>query len=242
MQQGYSQIATPEQMQASVTPPAVVNLTATITNHRTGTDGDMALPTPPAATCGVNPQVSDEEGGMGGRGRKRHPGGSKKSLRLVTVSLQEAKAFVAKFHRHHKPPCGHKFSIGVEKDGKLVGVAMCSRPACPQIAEDGRTLEVSRVATDGTKNVCSMLYAACARAAVALGYDKIQTYILVTEHGTSLKASGWLLDKAECGEGRGTRFHLCRRDGLHRQVAGHEAIPKQRWARQLRSPEAPKPG
>lgn len=185
--------------------------------------------------------VPDEEGGTEGRGRKRYAGGSRKSLRIVPVSLQEAKAFVAKVHRHHKPPCGHKFSVGVEQDGNLVGVAMCSRPACPQLAEDGKTLEVSRVATDGAKNACSILYAACARAAVALGYDKIQTYILVTEPGTTLKASGWSLDKEVCGDGRGTRFHLCRKDGLHRQVAGHEAIPKQRWARQLRSPEAAKP-
>jgi hypothetical protein len=159
------------------------------------------------------------------------------SLRLVPVSLQQAKSFVAEVHRHHKPPCGHKFSIGVELEGKLVGVAMCSRPACPQLAASGRTLEVSRVATDGTKNACSMLYSACARAAIELGYDKIQTYILITETGASLRATGWVLDKAACGDGRGTRFHLSRKDGLRRQVAGHEAVPKQRWARQLRSTE-----
>lgn len=52
-------------------------------------------------------------------------------------------------------------------------------------------LEVTRLCTDGTPNACSMLYAACARAAQAMGFYKIQTYILDTEPGTSLKAAGW---------------------------------------------------
>jgi hypothetical protein len=114
-----------------------------------------------------------------------------------------------------------------------MGVAMCSRPANPQIAALGTVLEVSRVATDGTKNACSMLYSACARAAQAMGYDKIQTYILVTEPGTTLKASGWILDKALSGDKRGTRFGKNRKDNLQRQEAGHEAIRKQRLARDL---------
>lgn len=156
------------------------------------------------------------------------------SLRIVSLTLKQAKELVAKLHRHHKPPLGHKFSIGVENNEILVGVAMCSRPACPQIAKEDHTLEVSRVATDGTKNACSMLYSACARAAQAMGYDKIQTYILVTEPGTTLKASGWNLDKELCGDNRGTRFHKNRKDGLQRQEAGHEAVRKQRWAKDLR--------
>jgi hypothetical protein len=61
------------------------------------------------------------------------------------MSLKTAKKYVAAIHRHHKPPLGHKFSIGCEVDGKLVGVAMCSRPANPQIAAKGNVLEVSRV-------------------------------------------------------------------------------------------------
>lgn len=36
-----------------------------------------------------------------------------------------------------------------------------------------------------------MLYSACARIAKDMGFEKIQTYILESEHGTSLKASGW---------------------------------------------------
>jgi len=57
--------------------------------------------------------------------------------------------------------------------------------------DDGWTLEVNRVATDGTRNACSMLYAACWRAAKAIGYRKLVTYTLPEEGGASLRAAGW---------------------------------------------------
>ncbi len=44
-----------------------------------------------------------------------------------------------------------------------------------------------------------MLYSAAARAAKAMGFLKIQTYILETETGTSLKASGWKLEGKTIG-------------------------------------------
>jgi len=54
--------------------------------------------------------------------------------------------------------------------------------------------------TDGYRNACSFLYAACSRIAKHMGYDRIITYILVTEKGTSLKASNWTRDGL-CGGG-----------------------------------------
>lgn len=111
-------------------------------------------------------------------------------LRLRPVSLREANEYVRQFHRHHKPTVGHKFSIGCETGGKLVGVVIAGRPVSRYL-DDGRTLEVTRLCTDGTKNVCSFLYAAAARAAKAMGYERIITYTLDTEAGTSLKAAGW---------------------------------------------------
>lgn len=111
-------------------------------------------------------------------------------LELTPVTLREANAFVEQHHRHHKPTVGHKFSIGV-KDGKtLVGVAICGRPVSRRL-DDGKTLEVSRLCTDGTKNACSMLYGAAYRAAKAMGYQRVVTYILESEPGTSLKAAGY---------------------------------------------------
>ena len=111
-------------------------------------------------------------------------------LSLIPVSLSEANAFVARCHRHHKPVVGHKFSIGCMADGRLVGVAIVGRPVSRYL-DNGLTLEVNRLCTDGTKNACSFLYAAAWRAARAMGYRKIVTYILDTESGASLRAAGW---------------------------------------------------
>ena len=111
-------------------------------------------------------------------------------LELTPISLSEANAFVTEHHRHHRPVVGHKFSIGCCEHGKLVGVAIVGRPAS-RCLDDGLTLEVNRLCTDGTKNACSILYAAAWRAVRAMGYKKIVTYILDTESGSSLRAAGW---------------------------------------------------
>lgn len=111
---------------------------------------------------------------------------------IVPISLAEANAFVEQHHRHHGKVAGHKFSIGCAdvNTGKIVGVAIVGRPVARYL-DDGWTLEVNRLCTDGTKNVCSMLYAAAWRAARAMGYKKLITYILDTENGASLRAAGW---------------------------------------------------
>jgi hypothetical protein len=57
--------------------------------------------------------------------------------------------------------------------------------------DDGWTLEVIRLTTDGTPHVASKLYAAARRATFALGYRRLGTYILSSESGVSLKAAGW---------------------------------------------------
>ena len=111
-------------------------------------------------------------------------------LSLVPVSLKDANAFVAAHHRHHKPTRGHKFSIGCAAEGRLVGVAIMGRPVSRYL-DNGLTLEVTRLCTTDEKNACSMLYAAAARAAKAMGYKKIITYTLESEPGVSLRAAGW---------------------------------------------------
>ena len=74
--------------------------------------------------------------------------------------------------------------------GRLCAVAIVGRPVSRYL-DDGFTLEVNRLCSDGTKNACSILYAAAARAARAMGYRKIITYTLDTESGASLRAAGW---------------------------------------------------
>ena len=111
-------------------------------------------------------------------------------LTLISISLRNANAFVSEHHRHHKPVTGHKFSVGCVRDGRLVGVAIVGRPVSRYL-DDGMTLEVNRLCSTGEKNVCSFLYGAAARAGKALGYQRIVTYTLDTEPGTSLQAAGW---------------------------------------------------
>ena len=114
------------------------------------------------------------------------------SLKITPISFYEAKAFVSAHHRHHKPTTGHKFSIAVS-DGAIVrGVAMVGRPVSRHL-DDGWTLEVNRLCTNGAANACSMLYGAAWRAAKALGYRRLITYTLPAEGGASLRASGWRL-------------------------------------------------
>lgn len=110
--------------------------------------------------------------------------------RLIPISLKAANAYVDAHHRHHRAVTGHKFSIGCEQAGRLVGVVIAGRPVSRYL-DDGLTLEVTRLCTTGTKNVCSMLYSAAARAAKAMGYRKIITYTLETEDGASVRAAGW---------------------------------------------------
>ena len=69
-------------------------------------------------------------------------------MRLVPITFRAACAYVEEYHRHNKPPRGHKFSIGLENDGKLIGVVMCGRPVARHF-DDGFTLEVNRSCTDG---------------------------------------------------------------------------------------------
>ena len=146
-------------------------------------------------------------------------------LCLTPISLREANAFVDRHHRHHKGVTGHKFSIGCTQDGELVGVAIMGRPVSRYL-DDGLTLEVNRLCTTGAENACSMLYGAAARAAKAMGYRKIITYILESEPGTSLRAAGW-----QCaGPAGGLEWTGTRKPKDDTQYP-HEL--KQRWGRDL---------
>lgn len=157
--------------------------------------------------------------------RSAAPGTAPTAPRLVPVSLREANAFVAAKHRHHKPARGHKFSIGWEVAGQLAGVVIVGRPVARAI-DHRRVAEVLRLCSDGTANACSALYGAAARAAKAMGYEKIQTYILDSEPGTSLRAAGFELE----GRTRGRDWNCPSRGG--RRV-DQPMDDKQRWVRRL---------
>lgn len=130
---------------------------------------------------------------------------------IERIGLDEANAFVAEHHRHHKPVIGHLFSLGASVrdviDGEnmpvIVGIAIVGRPVA-RMRDDGATAEVTRLCTDGTKDACSFLYGAAARTAFALGFKRIGTYILASEPGTSLTAAGWRMI-GEAGGGSWSR-------------------------------------
>lgn len=148
-------------------------------------------------------------------------------LYVVPLELAEANAFVKKHHRHHDKAQGHRFSIGVsDAEGQLHACAIVGRPVSG--IDPSRVLEVVRMCSDGTPNVCSMLYSAAARAGQALGYDKIQTYIFESENGASLKASGYVYERKAHPSGR----HRKRSDGEVRDTT-HVKIRKTLWSRAL---------
>jgi len=112
-------------------------------------------------------------------------------MQIRPVTFRQACAFVLALHRHNKPPRGHKFSIGVEVDGVLVGVAMVGRPVA-RAFDDGLTAEINRTCTDGHRNANSKLYGASIRACKAMGYQRVITYTQADECGASLRGAGFV--------------------------------------------------
>ena len=93
------------------------------------------------------------------------------TLFIRPLTLREANAYVAAHHRHNKPVVGHRYSIGCFDGERMCGVAIVGHPVARRL-DDGLTVEIYRVCTDGTYNACSMLYGACARIAREMGYKR----------------------------------------------------------------------
>lgn len=141
-------------------------------------------------------------------------------LEIVPCELGEANAFVSQHHRHHLPVVGHRFSIAVAEQDRVCGVAIVGRPVARGL-DDGLTLEITRVCTDGTPNAASALYGAARRAMFALGYRKLVTYTLASESGISLRASGYRV----VGEVQGRSWNCASRP----RVDKHPLDNKLRW-------------
>ena len=120
------------------------------------------------------------------------------SLEIRPCKLKDANSYVAQLHRHNQPTNGHKWSLACYDGERLCGVAIAGQPVARKL-DDGLTIEIRRVCTDGTYNACSILYGACCRVAKAMGYKRVVTYTLISEPGTSLRASGF----KDCGTAGG---------------------------------------
>lgn len=149
-------------------------------------------------------------------------------MRLVPLSLRQANALVEQLHRHHKPARGGRFFSGCMVEDRLVGAAIVSRPVGREI-DQWKVAEVVRLVTDGTPNACSFLYGATARIAKAMGFERIQTYILASEPGTSLKAAGWTFSHMTDGRNWNTKARGGRREDQPME-------DKQCWVKVLKAP------
>lgn len=158
-------------------------------------------------------------------------------LEAIPLELKEAQAFINENHRHHIASHRDKYRVGAENGGKLVGVVQVGRPVSRNL-DDGKTLEVLRLCSNGDKDVCSFLYSRAARIAKELGYKKIITYILETESGTSLKASGWKLEAENvggCSWDRPSRPRTIKEEqtGMFENKQKYPTCKKQRWCKNL---------
>lgn len=157
----------------------------------------------------------------------------------IPLELKDAQNYINKNHRHHETSHRDKFRIGAKIGNELVGVIQVGRPVA-RYMDDGNTLEVLRLCTDGSKDICSFLYSRAARIAKEMGYKKIITYILENENGTSLKASGWKLEVENVGGKNGWNVPSRPREVVSQQISLFDEKPKypiglskQRWSKEL---------
>lgn len=159
------------------------------------------------------------------------------SLAVVPVTTATANAVVRRVHRHHGdcPPALVYFALGCISGERLCGAAIVGRPA-NRNSDNGQTGEVLRVATDGTRNACSCLYGAAARAARRMGFSRLITYTLEHEGGASLRGAGWTRE-ADGIESWWHRYPEKNRADRRTVVSRpHQQMSKVRWSVDFRPP------
>ena len=144
-------------------------------------------------------------------------------LEYAPCELREACEFVTRLHRHHRAPQGHRFSVKALLDSRVVGVAICGRPV-GRHQQDGTTLEITRLCTDGTPNAVSFLVGVVKRAARALGWKRLISYTLIEENGAAWRASGM----TQTGTTSGGAWSGTYGDGKRRSN-DHPLQEKRRW-------------
>ena len=159
-------------------------------------------------------------------------------MKAEPMELKEAQAYINRYHRHHQAAHRDKFRIAAKDGNEIIGVIQVGRPLS-RVLDDGKTLEVLRLCSNGDKNVCSFLYSRAARIAREMGYTKIITYILESESGTSLKASGWHCEASNVG-GSNWNVPSRPREVIAQQISMFDERPKypidvkkQRWIKEL---------
>ena len=115
-------------------------------------------------------------------------------LRVRPITRSAAFAWVGREHKHLPPPAGWLFGVAVESDGALCHVVVLGRPTARAL-QNGLTAEVTRAASPKTHaptpHAASKGLAAITRAALALGYTRLVSYVSADEQGTTYRAAGW---------------------------------------------------
>jgi hypothetical protein len=145
-------------------------------------------------------------------------------LAIIPLTVKEANRLVGRWHRSHKPVQGGLCAIGVCRDGEdePCGAAILGRPQA-RMSDDGWTIEITRLVTDGTPYACSRLWGRALRVARQLGYRRVISYSEPHEGGASLRAVATLrLVSVDAGGGSWSR------DGRPR-VDEHPTQPKFKW-------------
>ena len=147
-------------------------------------------------------------------------------MKTAPCTIKRARVVVLQLHRHLKVVGGGRFAVAAEKEGQIVGVGIVGNG--PRVWEGTTRMVITRVATDGTRNACTLIYGALCRAGKALGYTEAWTYTLPEEPGTSLKAAGFR-DMGLTSGGEHDRPNQPKR----RRAKAKRSEPKRRWLRVL---------
>ena len=147
-----------------------------------------------------------------------------KRMKPSIIDLAEANRFISLHHRHSLPlkPINVKFIIGLKSNDELVGVSILGRPV-NRYLDNNDTIEIRRLATNGIKNGCSFLLARSCELAFSIGYNKIITYTLDIESGSSLKGCGFQISHKSKSNGKWKRNGST----IQTRLDGKELIPSQ---------------
>lgn len=150
------------------------------------------------------------------------------------LAFAKAKSFVQTHHRHCPPPAGWRFGAGIRNGQELIGVAMVGRPVA-RAFDHTKVVEVNRVCVLDTIdpqlvwNACSQFYGWSAREAKKRGFERIITYTMEGESGTSLIAAGWAIEAVV----KGRSWNAPSRPREDKTPA----VNKVRWGKVLRKPK-----
>ncbi len=149
-------------------------------------------------------------------------------LDVREIAFNTAAIFVNEHHRHNPAPIGWKYGASVYNGDEMIGVVMVGRPVSAALQRQG-CLEINRVCVKPCSpqrlawNACSILYGWSCREAFRRGCNRVITYTLLSENGTSLVAAGFVA----VAQTKGGSW--CRRNRPRTDRSSTE--PKIRWER-----------